>query len=391
MNTIQSQLNQAYRLIRSGQRQAALRVLAPICRDYPANASGWWLAAHALEDPRQIRYALEQVLRIAPHYPEANITLDRLNNGVLPPRFATPPNANRATKINQPLYTLIPPSQQAAAQRAYIAHERSKHQARQQLTRFYVIASVLAIVVLGVSILAGVLVYDRLQEAAPSISEVFSNDVGGSDVILVRPTSDTPQPTLPPVVKVVATPDPIQFGDTYWEGSGDGVTMEYLAYDGRYRRFYQLPVKLYATGLQTQVWVNAVDNAIREINQVVPMVLTDSRREADIILEIVSPVEVQRRCVGLSMTRVVGCGAIEYEGEGANGPIISGYALIATDTNNPQGTVLHELLHTMGVIVHSPNSDDIMYHRETRRLVTQMSQRDMNTLRRLYASPSYAD
>ena len=94
--------------------------------------------------------------------------------------------------------------------------------------------------------------------------------------------------------------------------------------------------------------------------------------------------------MGLSFTRIVGCASIDYTPAGTE-PIITGHAMVSTDTSNPRGTTLHELLHAVGVIAHSPYPTDIMYAQETRERVTTMTQRDINTLRRLYASPSYAD
>ncbi len=352
----QAQLHRAYALIQAHRHHEALQILEPICRHQPNNASAWWLAANALQHPQQVRYALQQVLRIAPNYPQAAYKLAQLNAASYPrPVTATPQRSNNCAWV----------------------------------------MTIVSLIILSFSLIMGVLFYGQLQNLSPSWSQSFVDLVETMDAqpFVSQPTRQYQPSMLTPPGKSgpVATPDPAIFGDTYWEGNNDGITMEYFTINGRYRRFYQYPVKLYVHNIPTAIWAGAVDNALREIGQVVPIELTTNPDLADITLEILSPEAVQRRCVGLSFTaRVVGCGAIDYQG-GIVEPIIKGKALVSTDTNNPYGTVLHELLHTMGIVVHSPDPRDIMYYAETNQLHTTLTQRDINTLRRLYASPSYAD
>lgn len=355
-DTTQAQLQHAYRLIQANRRYEALQILGPLCHHQPNNASAWWLAANALDEPQQIRYALEQVLRIAPHYPQAAQKLAQLNTYYYP----------------RPQPTALPSTNSCAW-----------------------LMTILALLTVGLSLVVGVLFYDQLKDVAPTWSQSFVDLLSTADAqsFSTQPTRQFQPSMLTPPGRTgpVATSDPATFGDTYWEGNGDGITMEYFTLNGRYRRFYRFPVKLYVYNTPTQIWADAVENALTEIGQVVPIELTSDPDEADITLEILNPDTVQRRCVGLTFTaRVVGCGAIDYQG-GIVEPIIKSKALVSTDTNNPFGTVLHELLHTMGVVVHSPDPTDIMYYSETSRLNTTMSERDLNTLRRLYASPSYAD
>ena len=85
------QLQQAYALIQAGQRIAALRILTPICRTYPNNASAWWLAAHALEDQNDVYHALQQVIRINPYYPNAANKLAHLEREMKRSQTATVP------------------------------------------------------------------------------------------------------------------------------------------------------------------------------------------------------------------------------------------------------------------------------------------------------------
>lgn len=54
-------------------------------------------------------------------------------------------------------------------------------------------------------------------------------------------------------------------------------------------------------------------------------------------------------------------------------------------------TLLHEVLHAMGVRVHSPFEPDVMYPVANFRNKAGLTERDINTLLLLYANPSYAD
>lgn len=59
------QLQQAYELIRAGQREQAGAILVTILKQDRNNADAWWLLANASNDPDKTRQALENVLRIS--------------------------------------------------------------------------------------------------------------------------------------------------------------------------------------------------------------------------------------------------------------------------------------------------------------------------------------
>lgn len=73
------QLQRAYRLIKDGNKQEALRILVPLVRAEKNNADAWWLLANAVADETQARRALEQVLRLRPNDEKARRMLDRLS------------------------------------------------------------------------------------------------------------------------------------------------------------------------------------------------------------------------------------------------------------------------------------------------------------------------
>ncbi len=84
MSTSQ-QLQQAFQLIKDGQRQEAAQILVPIVRAEPNNADAWWLLANAVTNEEQQRRALEKVLSIRPGDDRAQKKLSQLTGAPPPP------------------------------------------------------------------------------------------------------------------------------------------------------------------------------------------------------------------------------------------------------------------------------------------------------------------
>ncbi len=83
-------LQQAYQLIRAGNRQDAVQILMPVLRANPANADAWWLLANAVTDPSQKQRALEEVLKLLPNDDRAQRMLNDMAAGYAPPPAAPP-------------------------------------------------------------------------------------------------------------------------------------------------------------------------------------------------------------------------------------------------------------------------------------------------------------
>lgn len=79
MADIQSTIQEAYSLIRSGKKHAAVDLLLPILRDDKDNLNAWWVLANALDDREEIRQALEQVIRLDPDHIPANNRLAKMD------------------------------------------------------------------------------------------------------------------------------------------------------------------------------------------------------------------------------------------------------------------------------------------------------------------------
>ncbi|HVO70790.1 MAG TPA: tetratricopeptide repeat protein, partial [Aggregatilineaceae bacterium] len=71
MSGTQDELKRAYNFIKHDQTDEAQAVLRPILAQEPENVHAWWLLAHALTDPGEIRDALTKVITLDPNYPNA--------------------------------------------------------------------------------------------------------------------------------------------------------------------------------------------------------------------------------------------------------------------------------------------------------------------------------
>jgi hypothetical protein len=71
MSGTQDELKRAYNFIKHDQTDEAQAILRPILAQEPENVHAWWLMAHALTDPGEIRDALTKVITLDPNYSNA--------------------------------------------------------------------------------------------------------------------------------------------------------------------------------------------------------------------------------------------------------------------------------------------------------------------------------
>jgi peroxiredoxin len=84
-------LQRAETLLREGNRQAALPLLAEYLKERPNSARGWWMLSLAVTDPRQQIECMERVLLIDPNYAPARARLEKLEqNPVFRPPSVSP-------------------------------------------------------------------------------------------------------------------------------------------------------------------------------------------------------------------------------------------------------------------------------------------------------------
>lgn len=82
---LQKQLERAYSLIQREQTDEAIQMLRELMDEYGENADIWWLMANAVDDPRQARRSLVNVLKLNPRHSRARDLLEKLNESY-PPR-----------------------------------------------------------------------------------------------------------------------------------------------------------------------------------------------------------------------------------------------------------------------------------------------------------------
>ena len=79
MSNYKSELNEAYELIQQEQEEDALDILVDIVREEPANSDAWWLISYAVDDPKDARLALVNVLKNNPQHQKARDMLRQVN------------------------------------------------------------------------------------------------------------------------------------------------------------------------------------------------------------------------------------------------------------------------------------------------------------------------
>jgi len=82
MSESRKELERAFKLIKRDETEEAQQIIRPILDREPENVDAWWLLAYAVTEPREVRNALLNVLRLDPDYtnaPKAREMLDKLN------------------------------------------------------------------------------------------------------------------------------------------------------------------------------------------------------------------------------------------------------------------------------------------------------------------------
>ncbi len=98
----QAQLQEAYQLVKSGNKQEATRLLLTVLREDRDSADAWWLLANATSDPEKQRQALNQVLRVKPDHNAAQKMLEKVNAGAAMRPAAPPPAPPAASPFSPP-------------------------------------------------------------------------------------------------------------------------------------------------------------------------------------------------------------------------------------------------------------------------------------------------
>ena len=214
--------------------------------------------------------------------------------------------------------------------------------------------------------------------------------------------TDTPIPSLTPTIaptgtilpseEAEITPfptlSPALLANTYWEGDGTLSMWDLQFPDGSFPRFTVFPVNFWVGtfGDITMYGMHeeAIQNAIEQINQVVPIQRVQNRAFAHITLWLMSDTEFDEHASCDDIDLTVGCTAPTYTDVG----IMLVVVWLRVNDDCFAETLLHELTHALGIGVHSPYPEDIMYFQQTCG-EPRYSARDLATLRALYSAPAY--
>lgn len=422
------QLKAAYALIKTGDLQGAQTILRPIIKAEPHNTDAWWLLANSFpERDNQIK-ALQHLLTLDPDAEHAHKALAKLQQR--PATSAAAPSPTAARPVNMILILvglLIWGAVLAVAVYGMtdIFEDDGTDAQRQtpDVTERVVVvqpppADAAAVGAGTVSSAATVTrVPARVFATLPPL-------IIPTETIPATVITNTPRPTLrlpPSPTPGVAAFAPASgdgevpgldttsgggaappLGSDYWYGYDRAMTQSQN--NGRYYRFYEFPVSIWVGRPPNPNWNTYIDAAIAQVGEVVPMQRTSSEADADIILDFAPGEQVTAFCGGTSITPqpvvTIGCGGLTYDQDKymLTGDVAYiGFAFIALEQQTDAQArlvILHELLHAVGISVHSQDPRDIMYFRYGAFGEPQsqtMTERDYNTLRRLYNSPAFGE
>ena len=211
----------------------------------------------------------------------------------------------------------------------------------------------------------------------------------------------SPQEALPPL-----KPHPLPPTLAQWQpNSQDDYFSAIQAIEVGYLVWAQFPVKVYVQPIdqsasppnqyehdRAQAWVTAVTQAVQAWTPYLPLAIVTSPTGADIqVLRVVLPLQ---RIPGNPVPRVRSA-ETTYElfvDRPPNAPtrLSHRFTVKLSPTQTPAytlATARHELGHAIGIWGHSPNATDVMYFSQVAN-PPAISQRDINTLRRIYEQPT---
>ncbi len=438
---VRAGLHQAFAHLKRGEKTQALDILKQTIQYRPDDANAWWLLANAVDDSGQRKVALQRAITFDPHHQQARAALEALTGQALP---LPPPKPDGVASLA---------GRYAATAPALPTEGSNADNNGKGLLGILLLAAMVAVVA-GIMLAVAMrgmgddaVVRESLLNT-PSPNSPFSDSVIVIDpsmpmASVVRPTlppvvsetptvlatypTNTPRPTLqrPPTrTPFVGTPRatlnrdaigqggaaagggapvptaapeivleiPAAVGEDYWTGFTN--SMNDFAQNGGYYRFYDFPVKFFQGSLPNASFQFYIEDALAQIGRVVPIERTDNPDEADLFLEFMPRIELQVFCSSQN-DAVEGCGALFYNTDvyWSTGRVeYIGYAAIASDTDIPEVVIIHELLHAVGVMVHSPDRRDVMYYEYNAESVSlRMTTRDQNTLRRLYNARAFGE
>jgi predicted Zn-dependent protease len=197
-----------------------------------------------------------------------------------------------------------------------------------------------------------------------------------------------------------------------WQATGQGdyfdavtpTSVGYLVWSTFPIRVYIQPVDAADSTGRSQAWYEAVSQAVQEWTTYLPLVTTDAADQSDItILRLapairLAPATAPNQALIDRLPRVRAA-ETRYElflqrhqsaSEPLSTTLIHRFTIQLTPNqaaDYTKATARHELGHALGIWGHSPLPTDTMYFSQVRNPAT-ISQRDINTLKRIYQQPT---
>ncbi len=196
----------------------------------------------------------------------------------------------------------------------------------------------------------------------------------------------TSAPTLTTQADIYPTIDPVKLSNSYWSGDGQQ-TMDEYKFEGEHLRFYKFPVLVWINRANDALWTPALNYSINLLSPIVPIQRTDNFDAANITVYVDEPEEYYLHCPPMTS----GCASMEYDYDAEGDFVPYSWVHVLATYSQPYISVLHEMIHALGVFVHSPYPDDVMWFSEGYGDGLRLSDRDRNTLEILYALPAYGE
>jgi tetratricopeptide (TPR) repeat protein len=343
LNTIRS-------LLKEGKRHQAVIALEKLISTYPTSGEIWWLLANAYDDRKKIQRALSRTLRYQPENEEAR-------------RWFRQMLKENDQNILQP----------------------TLRSSRQLKIPILVVVSIILVIMVFIM---------QSRGYSPVVTIVKTSTI-------VLPTATIQSNSPSPTATEFASPTPIELvtavavvpTDTV-SANSDGAlsftqTVVFEESGTPSLRFHEFPVLIYMDN-QTTLWLDALQNAMSQINPIIPLTLVSSPPANNFIYISILDIDEYRQLTGCpNLSEAMGCARLvairNLNDNAAYSYNYVGNIWLQATVQNPEGSLLHELFHALGVQDHSQNSTDIMYPYVTS--VAQLSANDIRQLRILYMTP----
>lgn len=174
----------------------------------------------------------------------------------------------------------------------------------------------------------------------------------------------------------------------YDESAGDYLDEIARTEDGAFVQWPTYPVKIFIQS-DNQVWFDAVESAVQEWTEYIPLRITPRREEAMVTIE------RSEQIAGISgfaapLFYFAKDGSLQQTVEIRIGEYPRGALEVAA-------VARHEIGHALGLLGHSPDTGDLMfggYHAnqtggQRAQFLPRITARDLNTLQRVYEQPTY--